>query len=183
MQQISLKILEDMLRRELPKNEKGGNEALNYYLDLSDWKYGVLKLDKITTRKGVYDNKYTFILKGITPHGTQIEVEDYDVSVLVNKLCSENKELLEKNNNILNKLIYLLTTKNENHIISMYANYFTKSEKAIKISTIYYIGSDVNSRINLTLLYEYKKEQRYMELHNVYDLATEIDEKIERIGR
>ena len=36
MQQISLKILEDMLRRELPKNEKGENEALNYYLDLSN---------------------------------------------------------------------------------------------------------------------------------------------------
>ena len=47
MQQISLKVLEDMLQRKLPKNEKGGNDALNYYLDLSDWKYEVLKLDKI----------------------------------------------------------------------------------------------------------------------------------------
>lgn len=182
MPQISLQILEDMLQRELPKNEKGGKDALNYYLDLSDWKYGVLKLDKITTRKGMYDNRYTFKLQCITPYGTQITVEDYDISGLVNKLCSENKELLEKNNNILNKLIYLLTIKKENHIIYQYTNYFTKSEKAIKISTIYYIVSDVNSRINLTLLYEYKGERRYMELYNVYDLATEIDEEIERIG-
>lgn len=183
MQQISLKILEVMLQRELPKNEEGGNDASNCYLDLSDWKYGVLKLDKVTTRKGRYDNRYTFKLQCITPCGTQIDVEDYYVSGLVNKLCSENKELLEKNNNILNKLIYLLTIKKENHIISLYTNYFTKSGKAIKISTVYYIVNDTNSKINLTLLYEYKGERRYMELYNVYDLATELDEKIERIGR
>ena len=183
MPQISLQILEDMLQRELPKNEKGGKDALNYYLDLSDWKYGVLKLDKITTRKGMYDNRYTFKLQCITPYGTQITVEDYDVSSLVNKLCSENKELLEKNNSILNKLIYFITIKNENHIIFLCSNYFTKSEKAIKIETLYYILNDAKSRINLILLYEYNGERRYMELYNVYDLATEIDEKIERIGR
>lgn len=183
MQQISLKILEDMLQRQLPKNKEGGNDALNYYLDLSDWKYGVLKLDKITTRKGRYDNRYTFKLQCITPYGTQIDVEDYAVSGLVNKLCSENKELLEKNNNILNKLIYLPTIKKENHIIYVYTNYFTKSEKAIRISTIYYIVNDVNSRINLTILYEYKGERRYMELYNACDLANEIEKEIERIGR
>lgn len=131
----------------------------------------------------MYDNRYTFKLQCITPYGTQITVKDYDISGLVNKLCSENKELLEKNNNILNKLIYFITIKNDNHIIFLYSNYFTKSEKAIKIETLYYILNDAKSRINLILLYEYNGERRYMELYNVYDLATEINEKIERIGR
>jgi|GEM_PF-4723448 hypothetical protein len=183
MQQISLKVLEDILQRELPKNEKGGNDALNYYLDLSNWKYGVLKLDKITTGKDMYDNRYTFILKCITPQETQLEVEDYDVSGLISKLYSENKDLLENNSNILNKLIYLTTVRDAKHILFLYDNYFTKSEKSIKLEIMYFLVNDSKPRINLILLYKYKGTKRYMKLYNVYDLATEIDEEIERIGR
>lgn len=183
MQQISLKVLEEMLQRELLKNEKGGNDALNYYLDLSDWKYGVLKLDKITTRKDRYDNRYTFVLKGITPHGIQIEVEDYDVSGLISKLYSENKDLLENNSNILNKLIYLTTVRDAKHILFLYDNYFTKSEKSVKLEIMYFLVNDSKPRISLILLYNYKGTKRYMELNNIYDLATEIDNEIERIGR
>ena len=183
MQQISLKVLKEMLQRELLKNEKGGNDALNYYLDLSDWKYGILKLDKITTRKGRYDNRYTFVLKGITPHGIQIEVEDYDVSGLISKLFSENKDLLENNNSILNKLIYLTTVRDAKHILFLYDNYFTKSEKSVKLEIMYFLVNDSKPRISLILLYNYKGTKRYMELNNIYDLATEIDNEIERIGR
>lgn len=183
MQQISLKVLEEMLQRELLKNEKGGNDALNYYLDLSDWKYGVLKLDKITTRKDRYDNRYTFVLKGITPHGIQIEVEDYYVSGLISKLYSENKDLLENNSNILNKLIYLTTVRDAKHILFLYDNYFTKSEKSVKLEIMYFLVNDSKPRISLILLYNYKGTKRYMELNNIYDLATEIDNEIERIGR
>lgn len=182
MQQISLKVLEDMLQRELPKNEKGGSDALNYYLDLSDWKYGVLKLDKITTRKGMYNNRYTFKLQCITPYGTLLVIEDYGVSGLISKLFSENKDLLENNSNILNKLIYLTTVKNEKYIIFIYDNYFTKSEKSIRIETMYFLVNDSKPRISIILLYKYKGIRRYMELNNIYDLATEIDEEIERIG-
>lgn len=183
MQQISLKVLEEMLQGELLKNEKGGNDALNYYLDLSDWKYGILKLDKITTRKGRYDNRYTFVLKGITPHGIQIEVEDYDVSGLISKLYSENKDLLENNSNILNKLIYLTTVRDAKHILFLYDNYFTKSEKSVKLEIMYFLVNESKPRISLILLYNYKGTKRYMELNNIYDLATEIDNEIERIGR
>lgn len=48
---------------------------------------------------------------------------------------------------------------------------------------MYFLVNDSKPRISLILLYNYKGTKRYMELNNIYDLATEIDNEIERIGR
>ena len=178
MQEVTLELLKQIVERELPKDK---TKELNFYLDLTKWTYKGVHLKDVRVVKAPYEIKFELRVAykdKITP------IQVYDSKDFVYKLDEfATKEILN-NKNILSGILYEILSNQykSNTILFVYKNYLTLSEKLIKITQIYYYLNSIGKSINITLLYEYKGKNYYMELNDVLQLEYDIDKEVERLG-